>query len=276
MPEQVEAWWMRRQWSKGTQQPYAVGQFRAQWQQYPVLIRQYHPDLNGGIALTQVPPAADVWLLWQCEVGHQFVATPWEQRMKPGRSRRRSTWCPECATGAVVRTLRPAKPFAERERKPPTPLCQKSDAPARAPGEAFASACAPARASAAEADLQHRLAGRLDFAATATAVRVARPFFEHLEVWPDIVIDELRVAIEYDTTGRDGLEHVGRREAVDRRKDRALRAVGWEVLRVRTGKLPPLGAHDLQASTISERLIDRVLDELRELRGHLIVDCYLR
>ena len=276
MPEQVEAWWQRRQWSKGTDKPYVVGQFREAWQQYPVLIRQYHPDLNGGVALTQVPPAADVWLLWQCDVGHQFVATPWEQRMKPGRSRRRSTWCPECAAGAVVRTPRPAKPFEQRVRKASAPLCQKSDAATRQPGEAFASACAPARASAAEADLQHRLAGRLDYTATATAVRVARPFFAHLEVWPDIVIPELRVAIEYDTTGRDGLEHVGKREGVDLRKDRFLRAVDWEVIRVRTGKLQPLGPHDLQASTISERLIDRVLDELRALRGHLIVDCYLR
>ena len=275
MPEPVEAWWQRRQWSKGAAKPYAVGQFREAWQQYPVLIRQYHPDLNGGVALTQVPPAADVWLLWQCDVGHQFVATPWEQRMKPGRSRRKSTWCPECAAGAVVRTPRPAKPFEQRVRTLSTPLCQKSDAATRQPGDAFASACAPARASAAEADLQHRLAARLAYTATATAVRVARPFFEHLEVWPDIVIPELRVAIEYDTTGRDGLEHVGKREAVDLRKDRFLRAVDWDVIRVRTGKLLPLGPHDLQASTISERLIDRLLDELRKARGHLIVDCYL-
>ena len=56
--------------------PYAVGQFRVDWERYPVLVRQFHPDLNHGITLTQVPPAADVYLLWQCDVGHQFVATP--------------------------------------------------------------------------------------------------------------------------------------------------------------------------------------------------------
>lgn len=276
MPEQVEAWWARRQWSKAAEKPYSVGQFRQEWQQYPVLVRQFHPDLNGGVALTQIPPAADVWLLWQCDVGHQFVATPWEQRQKPGRSRRRSTWCPECAEGAVIRTPRPAKPFAERKRKPPKPLCRNSDAPTRTVGDSFASACAPARASAAEADLEHRLAERLEFTSGATAVRLARPFFEHLEAWPDIIIPELRVAIEYDTTGRDGLEHVGKREPIDRRKDRLLRAVDWEVIRIRTGKLLPLGPHDIQASTISNKLIGRLLDELRESRGHLIVDCYLR
>ena len=95
MPEQVATWWARRQWSKGNDLPYAVGQFRGDWERYPVLIRQYHPDLNSGVTLTQIPPAADVWLLWQCDVGHQFVATPWEQRQRPGRSRRRSTWCPD-------------------------------------------------------------------------------------------------------------------------------------------------------------------------------------
>ena len=276
MPEQVEAWWARRQWSKGVEKPYAVGEFRDAWLQYPVLVRQYHPDLNGGVTLSQVPPAADVWLLWQCDVGHQFVATPWEQRQKPGRSRRRSTWCPECAAGAAPKIPRPAKPFEERKRKPPRPLCQRSDAASRQPGEPFASACAPARASAAEADLHQRLATRLDFTANATAVRLARPFFDHLEAWPDIIIPELRVAIEYDTTGRDGLEHVGKREPIDRRKDRFLRAVDWEVIRIRTGKLLPLGPHDIQASTISNRLIDRLLDELLDVRGHLIVDCYLR
>ena len=89
------------------------------------------------------------------------------------------------------------------------------------------------------------------------------------------MIAELRVAIEYDTTGRDGLEHVGRREAVDRRKDRLLRAVGWEVVRIRCGRLQPIGPHDLVASAVTTKLITRLLDELRSIRGDLIVDCYL-
>jgi hypothetical protein len=155
-------------------------------------------------------------------------------------------------------------------------LCGTSGAATRAPGDPFASGCAPARASAAEGDLHYRLAQRLEFGAGFTAVRVARPFFDHLEVWPDIVLPELRVALEYDTTGRDGLEHVGRREAIDRRKDRVLRATGWEVVRVRCGKLQPLGPHDVVASGVSAKLVDRVLDELRVIRGDLIVDCYLR
>jgi hypothetical protein len=95
-------------------------------------------------------------------------------------------------------------------------------------------------------------------------------------VWPDIVLSELRVAIEYDSTGRHGLEHVGKREVADRRKDAALRSAGWQVIRLRTGRLPVLGPHDLQLSGLNRQTIPRLLDELRVIRGSLLVDAYLR
>jgi hypothetical protein len=357
VPENVELWWARRQWSKGAIVPYPIGRFRADWERYPVLVRQYHPDLNGGITLSQVPPAAEVYLLWECDAGHRFVATPEEQRRRPGRSRRRSTWCPECAALAVRRRIPvvapapPAAPYAcghprdvDRIESDPDDdrcfLCRRLDgapvtrdellalvAPrfrtalavetgvtrryswicpaghgsyearveqmlggrrcrvchhARAAadrfdvGDAFHSPWAPKPASAAEADLRQRLADRLAVDFGCNAVRVARPFFSHVEVWPDIVMPEFRVAIEYDTTGRDGLEHVGRREDTDRRKDRLLRAAGWDVVRIRCGKLRPIGPHDLAASGVSGTLVDRLLDRLREIRGDLIVNSYLR
>lgn len=264
MPEQVQSWWARRQWSKGSVVPYSVGEFRSEWERYPVLGRQFHPELNSGVTLTQVPPAADVYLLWECEVGHRFVATPWEQRQRPGRSRRRSTWCPECAAGSG------AGPERSSSR-----ICGKT--PALAAGEPFLSDCAPRTASATEALLRHKLADRLEFTGDLNAIRVKQPFFNHLEIWPDIVLPELRVAIEYDTLGRDSLEHVGRREVVDRRKDRMLRSTGWDVVRVRCGKLQPLGPHDVHSSgSITGKLIDRIVDRLRSVRGDLIVNCYLR
>ena len=263
--------------------PYGVGQFRTEWERYPVLVRQYHPDLNRGVALTQVPPAADVWLLWQCEVGHTFIATPWEQRQRPGTSRRRSTWCPECASGATSRVIRQEPRVQPKQQpkpvpaaRPPRPMCRRSEAPRHREGDAFASGCAPVRASAVEGDLHHRLAARLEFTGGMNAVRIRQPFFDHLEVWPDVILPELKVALEYDSTGRDGLDHVGKREPVDLRKDRMLRAVDWEVIRIRAGKLQPLGPHDIQASAVSERLVDRILDELRIIRGDLFVNCYLR
>ncbi|WP_425432978.1 zinc-ribbon domain-containing protein [Glaciihabitans tibetensis] len=387
MPENVEQWWARRQRSKSTAIPYPVGQFRSDWERYPVLVRQYHPEFNHGITLTQVPPAADVYLLWQCDVGHLFVATPEEQRSRPGGSRRRSTWCPDCATTAVNRPA-PACSYAgaPAKRRPDAPRApQRASAPAMAPalapvpapvpapyacghprdpdrvekdpaddrcylcrrldsspltrqqletmvvarsrvelsnetstsssyswecprghgvfaakiervlagkrcptcaharvaadgvavGESFVSPWAPKPASAAEADLRQRLRDALLIPLDHNAVRVARPFFTHVEVWPDFVMPEFRVAIEYDTTGRDGLEHVGRREDIDRRKDRLLRAAGWEVIRIRCGKLQPLGLHDLQASGVTNSLVTRIVDELAQIRGELIVRSYL-
>ncbi|WP_259336122.1 zinc-ribbon domain-containing protein, partial [Clavibacter californiensis] len=116
MPEPVDAWWARRRWSRGLDVPYPVGTYREAWASFPVLIRQYHPELNRGITLTQVPPAADVLLTWQCDVGHVFVATPEEQRRRPGRERRRSSWCPDCAEAAAPRT--PVLPMADQVRWP--------------------------------------------------------------------------------------------------------------------------------------------------------------
>ncbi|NYJ29461.1 zinc-ribbon domain-containing protein [Galbitalea soli] len=333
MTENVERWWARRQRSKGMLVPYPVGRYRDDWQRYPVLIRQYHPEFNRGITLTQVPPAADVYLTWQCDVGHLFVATPEEQRGRPGGERRRSTWCPECAIlaspprirrpaagvetggdgaaggaavavtpagGAAERTATagqasPAGPAAvARDRVAPypcghprgsgrrraggCPICRHARAGADrvAVGEAFESVWAPKPASAAEGELRQRLGERLPIPSEVNAVRVARPFFEHLEVWPDIVFPELRIAIEYDTTGRHGLEHVGRREETDRRKDRLLRAAGWEVIRVRCGKLQALGPYDVLASGVTKRVIEEVIDRMREIAGDLIVESYLR
>jgi hypothetical protein len=275
MAEPVGAWWARRQFSRGIAVPYAVGTYREAWAPFPVLIRQYHPDLNDGIVLTQIPPAAEVLLQWQCDVGHVFVATPDEQRGRPGTVRRRSSWCPVCADLARPRRVKPADaPAVPPERPARSGLCPRTpDLPV---GEPFQSACAPAPASAVEARLRMDLTGRLSFTPGLNAVRVGRPFFDHLEVWPDILLPELRIAVEYDSTGRHGLEHVGPREDADRRKDRTLRAAGWEVVRIRTGRLEKLGPYDLQLSGITRRTLDELLDAFRLIRGPLLVDAYLR
>jgi hypothetical protein len=142
-------------------------------------------------------------------------------------------------------------------------------------GEPFVSECAPRPASAVEAQLRADLFARLGVTPGYNAVRVTRPFFDHVEVWPDILLPELRIAVEYDSTGRHGLEHVGKREEADRRKDRMLRAARWEVVRIRTGKLEKLGPHDLQLGSVGRRGVDRLLDTFRDIRGPLLVDAYL-
>jgi len=274
MAERVEAWWARRQFSRGLAVPYPVGTYREAWAPFPMLIRQYHPELNAGITLTQIPPAADVLLVWQCETGHLFVATPSAQRARPGRERRRSAWCPECAQLAKPPIMRRPEQARTGRRRAGLPLCEKTpDLPI---GEPFLSACAPKPASAVEARLRAELFARLGVSPGLNAVRVGRPFFSHLEVWPDILLPELRIAVEYDSPGRFGLEHVGTREDADRRKDRALRAARWEVVRIRTGRLEKLGPHDVQLSSVGRRGMDRLLDAFRDIRGPLFVDAYLR
>ncbi|MFD1713757.1 hypothetical protein ACFSBZ_04665 [Amnibacterium flavum] len=279
MSEPVESWWARRQFSRGADVPYPIGRYREAWASYPALVRQYHHDLNNGIMLSQIPPAAEVFLRWQCDAGHIFVATPTEQRTRPGRQRRKSSWCPEClqlaqpgrapvVLGEVNVRSTPKTP------RPPRPVCGKT--PNLRVGEPFVSVCAPKPASAAEGSLRYELAERLEFDGGFTAVRLARPFFDHLEAWPDILLPELRVAIEYDTIGRFGLEHVGGREATDRRKDRALRSAGWEVVRIRTAPLLALGPHDLLVTGLSRKVYPRLLEELRDIRGPLMVDAYLK
>lgn len=272
MAERVELWWARRQFSKGTSVPYPVGTYRDAWAAYPALIRQYHPDLNAGITLTQIPPAADVLLCWQCDAGHLFAATPDEQRHRPGRQRRRSAWCPECAQLASPAPVR--APEAPRPTKRPRRVCDKT--PDLAVGEPFVSRCAPAPASAVEARMRADLFARMSLEPGFTAVRLARPFFDHVEAWPDLVLSELRIAVEYDTIGRHGLEHVGRREQADRRKDRLLREAGWEVVRIRTGRLEPLGAHDVRMSAWGRSSADVLIDAFRRIRGPLLVDAYTR
>lgn len=273
MAERVQDWWMRRRFSKGVDVPYAVGTYREAWAGYPALIRQYHPELNAGITLTQIPPAADVLLLWQCEAGHLFAATPTEQRSRPGPQRRRSAWCPECAQGARPQRVRPVSEQPAPARRRTARVCDKTpDLPV---GEPFRSDCAPKPASAVEERLRADLFERLGVTRGMNAVRTGQVFFTHREVWPDILLPELRIAVEFDSPGRHGLEHVGQREAADRRKDRILRASGWEVVRVRTGGLEKLGPFDVQAKGYTRRVLAQVVDALRDIRGPLLVDAYL-
>lgn len=65
---------------------------------------------------------------------------------------------------------------------------------------------------------------------------------------PDIIVPGLRIVVEFDGTGMDimwGHDTPEGREA-DVDKDRLTRAVGWEVVRVRTGGIGKLGPHDME------------------------------
>lgn len=309
MPESVERWWRRRQWSTGRSVPYAVGAHRAAWSPYPALVEQFRPERNAELLLSQIPPAADVWLVWVCPVRHEFVATPAEQRARPGGASGARSWCPVCAapsdapppgrrwpTPAELAAVRDA-PSLDPPRSEPLPAVAagRPSRPSRPrhvpaahravptvdvgsvpPGRAFRSGRAPRATSAAEGRVRALLAERLAVDLTPNAVRVRTAFFDRFEVWPDIVIPELALALELDTIGRAGDEHVGRREAIDRRKDRLLREVGWEVIRLRVRPLAPLGPYDLVVPGVSQRAAEQLVERIGEARGELMVAAYRR
>lgn len=295
MPRSVDQWWARRKWATGQATPYPVGRFRDAWAPFVRLVAQYRPEKNHDLLLSQIPPAAEVYLVWVCAIGHEFVATPAEQRGRPGARRARGDWCPVCAMPSDApptpsRFPRPVAPTAaatpgtppaaaRRVSRPrPDPVARPrpiEPAPARR-GRAFHSAAASAATSAAQERLRALIAERLDVDVTRNAITVGQQFHGRSEVWPDVVLDEFAIAIEYDTVGRAGDEHVGRRERSDRRKDALLRAAGWEVIRLRHKPLRPLGPHDLVVASVSAATVDRLVERIAGIRGELFVAAYRR
>ncbi len=142
------------------------------------------------------------------------------------------------------------------------------------PGEAFSRKRASRATSAAEGRLRALIAERLDVDLSTTAVRVRSPFFGRFEVWPDVIVPEFAIAIELDTVGRNGDEHVGRRERSDRRKDQVLAEVGWHVVRLRCRPLRALGPDDLVVAGVSAAVVEQLIERMGEVRGHLLVQAY--
>ena len=305
VPVSREQWWARRQRVTGLEVPYPIGRYRDAWAPFTALVEQFRPDRNGELVLSQVPPAAEVYLVWVCAVGHEFVATPAEQRGRPGRSRSSRSWCPVCSTRSLLPSA-PKWPRAAASIPPPdsarlhnsgetpapdrrrmlarrvahtprsaTPELWRSAGEVR-PGEAFRSERAPRATSAAEGRLRALIAARLDVDLSCTAVRVRTPFFGRLEVWPDVIIPELAIAVELDTVGRNADEHVGRRERADRRKDQLLREAGWHVIRLRCRPLRALGPDDLVVAGVSATAVDALIERMGETRGALLVQAYRR
>ncbi len=281
VPVSRDEWWARRQRVTGLGVPYPIGTYRDAWAPFTKLIEQFRPERNGELLLSQIPPGAEVYLVWVCAVGHEFVATPAEQRARPTRSRSNRSWCPACSTPSLLPGVskwprtpgRMPAPRPSHAHQAPTPALRRS-ATEVAPGVAFHSDSAPRATSAAEGRLRALMADRLAVDLTCTAVRVRTPFFGRLEVWPDVIIPELAIAVELDTVGRNADEHVGRRERTDRRKDQLLREVGWHVIRVRCRPLRALGPDDLVVAGVSATAVESLIDCMGDVRGQLLVQAY--
>jgi very-short-patch-repair endonuclease len=178
---------------------------------------------------------------WTCSRGHdRYEATVAEVLTGPG--------CQKCMRNAEAATV------------------------ARDGGVASMNAGLRTRTSQVEQRLRALLQQRIRVPQGVNTVRVNRMFYGQQEVWPDIVLPALRIAVEYDDPGRSRRAHRGLKQASDREKDDALAEVGWEVIRVRAGGLDSLGANSIVCSSLTSEVADRIVQRMRELRGDAAVD----
>lgn len=156
--------------------------------------------------------------------------------------------------------------------------CAKCRANATAPGAAQEAGVAFMKpglrvgTSMTEQRLRVMLGERIRLHHRVNAVHIARTFYGRQEVWPDILVPQLRIAVEYDDPGRSRRAHVGLKEASDLDKDDALREVGWEVIRIRAGGLAALGPHSVVCRALTPAVVDEVVGIMRDIRGDDAVD----
>jgi very-short-patch-repair endonuclease len=131
------------------------------------------------------------------------------------------------------------------------------------------------RTSQTEQRLKGLLGDRIRLNHRVNAIHIARTFYGRREVWPDVIVPQLRIAVEYDDPGRSRRAHMGLKEASDLEKDDALREVGWEVIRIRAGGLGPVGPHSIVCGQLTPAVVDDVVDVMRGIRGDAAVDALL-
>jgi very-short-patch-repair endonuclease len=159
--------------------------------------------------------------------------------------------------------------------------CTKCRANAAAPaavaeaGVPFMNPALRTRTSQTEQRLKGMLAERIRLNHRVNAVHIARTFYGRREVWPDVIVPQLRIAVEYDDPGRSRRAHLGLKEASDLDKDDALREVGWEVIRVRAGGLEAVGPHSIVCRQLTPAVVDDVVARMRRIRGDAAVDALL-
>ena len=178
---------------------------------------------------------------WRCRRGHDRYRAPLIDVLTgPG--------CPKCRANA-------ASPGAAREA-----------------GMPFMKHGLRVGTSMTEQRLRAMLGERIRLHHRVNAVHIARTFYGRREVWPDILVPQLRIAVEYDDPGRSRRAHLGLKEASDLDKDDALREVGWEVIRIRAGGLEALGPHSVMCRALTPAVVDEVVGLMRRIRGDAAVE----
>lgn len=202
------------------------------------LLRRVAPPHRAALAReTRIGASFD----WRCERGHdRYTATIREVLTGTG--------CAKCRINA-------AGPTAVQEA-----------------GVAFMKPGLRVGTSQTEQRLRMLLGERIRLHHRVNAVRIARTFFGRQEVWPDILVPQLRIAIEYDDPGKSRRAHRGMKQVSDLEKDEALREVGWEVIRIRAGGLEPLGPYSIVCRTLAVEHVDQVIALARRIRGDAAVD----
>ncbi|WP_188744232.1 hypothetical protein [Agromyces bauzanensis] len=202
------------------------------------LLRRVAPPHRSALAReTRVGAAYE----WQCPRGHdRYPATVREVLTGTG--------CAKCRASAVA-------PAALREA-----------------GVAFMKPGLHTRTSHTEQRLKTLLGERVRLNHRVNAIHIARTFYGRREVWPDVIVPQLRIAVEYDDPGRSRRAHQGLKEASDLDKDDALREVGWEVIRIRAGGLGPVGRHSIVCRRLAPAVVDEVVERMRRIRGDAAVD----
>lgn len=202
------------------------------------LLRKVAPSQRRALAReTRVGAAYE----WQCPRGHDRYAATVREVLT-------GTGCAKCRRSA-------AAPAALREA-----------------GVPFMNPSLRTRTSQTEQRLKTLLGERVRLNHRVNAIHIARTFYGRREVWPDVIVPPLRIAVEYDDPGRSRRAHLGLKEASDLDKDDALREVGWEVIRIRAGGLEAIGPHSIVCRQLTPAVADEVVDWMRRIRGDAAVD----
>ena len=126
---------------------------------------------------------------WRCSRGHdRYRATVREVLT--------GTACAKCRTNA-------AGPAAAHEA-----------------GVPFMNPALRTRTSQTEQRLKALLGERIRLNHRVNAIHIARTFFGRNEVWPDVIVPQLRIAIEYDDPGRSRRAHLGPQRGIRPRQRR--------------------------------------------------------
>jgi very-short-patch-repair endonuclease len=158
------------------------------------------------------------------------------------------------------------------------PSCEKCKRNAAGPsadreaGLAYMNHGLRVRTSHTEQRLRIMLGERIRLHHRVNTVRIRRMFYGRQEVWPDILVPQLRIAVEYDDPGRQRRAHLGLKEASDLEKDEALREVGWEVIRIRAAGLESFGPYSVVCRQLTDATVDEVVRLMGVIRGDAAVE----